>query len=305
DTLDAIRARGRVARRRRRVAVAVAGVAAAVVVALVLPGGDEDAGRVDMVDRPSSSTTTAPTTATSDTTSTTAASSTTTTTAGEAPAAPAPTGSDGGTTPSGIDYQRLWPFATAAQADQWREVDGPAGQQPWHLSAEDTALGFTTGYLGFTEIDRVTSTDIAATDAHVGVGYANPDGGGTSTAAIIHLMKFVDPADAATAPWEVVGTSDTTLTLDTPDYASTVSGTVTAGGLITGVDESLLLQVRQASSAAPLGESCCVPAGGQETPWQATVTISGATDDVLTIVVSTGGHVQGVERFAITGVRRG
>jgi hypothetical protein len=61
--------------------------------------------------------------------------------------------------------------------------------------------------------------------------------------------------------------------------------------------------VRQVSSEAPIGETCCLPAGGEGTPWQTTVSFSGATDPALTIVVSTGGHVQGVERFAITAVR--
>jgi hypothetical protein len=33
------------------------------------------------------------------------------------------------------------------------------------------------------------------------------------------------------------------------------------------------------------------------------VTFSGASDPALTVIVSTGGHVQDVERFAITGLR--
>ncbi len=71
---------------------------------------------------------------------------------------------------------------------------------------------------------------------------------------------------------------------------------------MTGVDECLVVQVRQTSSAAPLGEAPCVPAGGEGFPWQTTVAWSGASDPALTVVVWTGGHVQGVERFAVTGV---
>jgi len=37
--------------------------------------------------------------------------------------------------------------------------------------------------------------------------------------------------------------------------------------------------------------------------WSARVSFAGATDPALTIVISTGGHLQGVERFAITAVR--
>jgi hypothetical protein len=107
------------------------------------------------------------------------------------------------------------------------------------------------------------------------------------------------------APWEVVGTEDTDLTLETPRYGSVVGDTVTVGGTISGVDESLTVEVRQPSSAVPIGSYCCVSIGGQGVPWEASVDITGASDPALTIVVSTGGHIVDVERFAITGVRPG
>jgi hypothetical protein len=180
----------------------------------------------------------------------------------------------------------------------WRQQHAADGTQPWHLDADATALAFTTGYLGFGEIDQVVGRDVRDREAWISVGY--DAGSGPSTAAIIHLVRF-GPGDDA--PWELVGTRDTDLTLETPSYGSQVSSTVTVGGRITGVDESLRVQVRQASSEAPIGEACCLPAGGEDAPWQTTVSFSGATDPALTIVVSTGGHVQGVERFAITAVR--
>jgi hypothetical protein len=46
-----------------------------------------------------------------------------------------------------------------------------------------------------------------------------------------------------------------------------------------------------------------VPAGGENQLWSTRVSFRGATDPALTIVASTGGHLLGVERFAITGVR--
>jgi hypothetical protein len=194
--------------------------------------------------------------------------------------------------------QPLWPFRTQAEADAWL-VSSAEGHSPWHASAEMTAQAFTTGYLGFGEIDLVTSEDVGDTEAWIGVGYeAEP--GVISTSAVIHLVRFGPDPDA---PWEVVGTRDTALTLDTPSYGSAVSSPVTVGGTVTGVDESLRVQVRQQSSEAPLGESCCLPAGGEGTPWESSVAFSGAADEALTIVVSTGGHVQDVEIFAITGVR--
>ncbi|WP_157979570.1 hypothetical protein [Kribbella monticola] len=38
-------------------------------------------------------------------------------------------------------------------------------------------------------------------------------------------------------------------------------------------------------------------------PWSARVDFSHAAGAALTVVVSTGGHLQGVERFAVTGLR--
>jgi hypothetical protein len=195
-------------------------------------------------------------------------------------------------------YPPLWPFSSQAEVDAWRQQHAAAGTQPWHLDADATALAFTTGYLGFGEIDQVVGSDVRDREAWISVGY--DAGSGPSTAAIVHLVRF-GPGDDA--PWEVVGTRDTGLTLETPSYGSQVSSTVTVGGRITGVDESLRVQVRQASSEAAIGEACCLPAGGEDAPWQTTVSFSGANDPTLTIVVSTGGHVQGVERFAITAVR--
>jgi hypothetical protein len=195
-------------------------------------------------------------------------------------------------------YPPLWPFSSQAEVDAWRQQHAASGTQPWHLDAGATALAFTTGYLGFGEVDQVVGSDVRDREAWISVGY--DAGSGPSTAAIVHLVRF-GPGDDA--PWEVVGTRDTDLTLDTPGYGSQVSSTVTVGGRITGVDENLRVQVRQASSEAAIGEACCLPAGGEDAPWRTTVSFSGATDPALTIVVSTGGHVQGVERFAITAVR--
>lgn len=198
-------------------------------------------------------------------------------------------------------YQALWPFADADQARQWQTEGAPQGHSPWHSDAEFTALAFTQGFLGFSEIDQVTSSDHRGDEAWVGVGTALPDGG-MSTAAVVHLVRFGSGADA---PWEVVGTRDDTLVLDTPRYGSTVSSPITAGGTVTGVDESLRLQVRQIDRDGVLGEHCCVPAGGTAQRWSAEVAFQEAGTGTMTLVVSTGGHVADVERFAVTGLQVG
>ncbi len=142
---------------------------------------------------------------------------------------------------------------------------------------------------------------ISDRDARVTVGFTLPNGQ-VSHAAIIHLVKF---GSGKYAPWEVVGTDDTTLTLDIPAYGSTATSPVRIGGKITGVDESLQAAVHKLGSSAPVGSYCCQPAGGQATSWSLTVPFRAASGQVITIVVHTGGHVAAVERFAVTGVQVG
>ncbi|HZQ86470.1 MAG TPA: hypothetical protein VFA83_16600 [Acidimicrobiales bacterium] len=217
-------------------------------------------------------------------TSTTVASATTVTTG-----APAP-----------FPYQPLWPFRSVAEAQQWQS--GAAGpRDPWHLDAAQTAIQFSADFLGYTDIDTVTSKAEGADGAHIGVGFST-EGTSRGTAAIVHLARVGSGSDA---PWEVVGTDDHDLTLTAPAYGASVTSPITVAGTITGVDESLHVQVRQPTFPALVGDKCCLPAGGQNTPWQTTVDVKGNTDQILTIAVSTGGHLKTVERFAVTGVRVG
>ncbi|MBB4911016.1 hypothetical protein [Actinophytocola algeriensis] len=196
-------------------------------------------------------------------------------------------------------YQPLWPFADADEAAAWQDSYRTSGHQPWHLDAEETAVAFTTGYLGFAEIDQALSSDVDGDEAWVTVGYA-VEQSDPGPAAVVHLARIGTGDDA---PWEVVGTRDTTLTLTEPRYGTTITTPVTVGGQVTGIDESIRVQVRKLSGV--LGESCCLAAGGENTPWTTAVSYEGADSAPLTIVASTGGHVADVERFAITGVRHG
>ncbi|MFI8101157.1 hypothetical protein [Streptomyces sp. NPDC086023] len=200
----------------------------------------------------------------------------------------------------GPGLQPVWPFTTLAQAQGWQRSHREGGHQPWHLDAEQTALSFVRGYLGFREIDRVSSRSVSGRHARIGVGLGNPEEARRGTAAVIHLVRYGTGADA---PWEVVGTDDTTFSLTLPAYGSRASSPLRAGGRITGVDESIRVEVRQPSSPRPLGTACCTPAGGSGTPWNATVSYTRPTDPVLTVVASTGGHLAEVERFTITAVR--
>lgn len=213
----------------------------------------------------------------------------------QAPTTPAP----GGSAPAlgSGRLQPLWPFATLAEAQAWQRDYRSGGHQPWHLDPGRTALSFTQGYLGFRDIGRISSRTVSGPHARIGVALSGPEGG---TAAIVHLVRYGAGPDA---PWEVVGTDDTTFSLTMPGYGSLVRSPMVTGGRITGVDEGIRVQVRQPSSGALLGSSCCTSAGGNNQPWQQSVSFSGARDRVLTVVASTGGHIAEVERFTVTAVR--
>lgn len=105
------------------------------------------------------------------------------------------------------------------------------------------------------------------------------------------------------APWEVVGTDDTTLTLDTPAYGATVASPVKIAATVGGVDEYLHAEAHTLGAGQPLGTFCCEPAGSRANPWSLTVPFQANSGQVITIVVHTGGHVAPTERFAVTGVR--
>jgi hypothetical protein len=57
----------------------------------------------------------------------------------------------------GFGYQPLWPFAGVADATAWQQAYRAGGHQPWRLDARLTALSFASGFLGYTNIDRVTA----------------------------------------------------------------------------------------------------------------------------------------------------
>ena len=223
-----------------------------------------------------------------------------------APATPATPGTPGtSATPTpatGLPagYLPLFPFASLADVRAWQAGYESGGHQPWHLSPDITATAFAA-FLGYTDVTQVARSTVSGADAHVAVGIKLPNGN-IGTAAIIHLVRFGSGKDA---PWEVVGTDDTTFTLDRPAYGAVVPSPVTAGGKITGVDESIRVTVHSLSAEGPVGSYCCLAAGGTSSPWSARVTFRAASGVVLTIAAATGGHVAAVERFAVTGARAG
>jgi hypothetical protein len=219
------------------------------------------------------------------TTTSTARASTTTTTAPALPGSSLP----------------LFPFATPAEVREWQASYRADGTAPWHLDEGETALAFAR-FLGYPEVDRVVTQRTDDTGAHVTVGGLVPDTEQTTSAAVVHLVRFGNGEDA---PWEVVGTEPTDLSIDVPAYGAVATSPLTVGGRITGVDESITVRVHQLGASGRLGEQCCLPAGGEGAPWSTTVTFSAPSAPVLIVSASTGGHVLQVERFAVTGVRSG
>lgn len=213
--------------------------------------------------------------------------------------APAPGTGTGRTAVPSSSLVALWPFTTAAQVRTWQAEYRAGGRQPWHLDVARTALGFARDHLRYSEIDRVTTQAVNGADARVGVGWKD-EGGRPHTVGVLHLIRFGTGADA---PWVVVGTDDTSLTLTAPRYGGTVTSPLRAGGVITGVDESLHVIVVGPAASTPLGEVTGIPAGGERTPWTADVAFTAPRGAVLTVAVSTGGHLKAVERFAVTAVR--
>jgi len=221
--------------------------------------------------------------------------------AGSAPAttqAPATPGTPARTTGLPAGYLPLYPFASLADVRGWQASYQSGGHQPWHLSPDITATAFSA-FLGYTGITQVAHRTVSGGEARVAVGIKLPNGT-TSTAAVVHLLRFGSGQDA---PWEVVGTNDTTFSLDRPAYGSTVSSPVTAGGTITGTDENIRVTVHALPVQGPVGTYCCRAAGGTSSPWSASVTFHATPGVVITIAAATGGHVAAVERFAVTGAR--
>src|SRR5262249_56133931 len=103
------------------------------------------------------------------------------------------------------------------------------GPTPWHPTTGVTGLAFTQGYLGFSRSGKVAALRISGGGAHVTVGFHRPDGH-VSAAAVIHMVKY---GSGRNVPWEVVGTDDTTLTLDVPAYGGVATSPVRIGGEVT------------------------------------------------------------------------
>jgi hypothetical protein len=191
---------------------------------------------------------------------------------------------------------RVPAFGSTAQAAAWQRQYGTTGSQPWHLDAGLTALAFTSEHLGFAALSEDTSRREVGREACIGVGYERPDGR-SSTAAVVHLARM-----GADAPREVAGDAGQHHDPDVSGVRVAVTSPLAAGGRITGADESLRVAVVDPGGRT-LGQVTGIAAGGTSSPWSARVPFTPPTGTVVTVVVSTGGHLTEVERFAVTAIR--
>ncbi len=218
------------------------------------------------------------------------------------PVAAAPEGTVGSRVPDSppaATTQWLWPFADPAGVADWQRAYRQGGQSAVApRRRDDSARLRRLPRLRRHRPGRAVHS--GRSDAYVAIGFALPDGS-LHTAADVHLVRLGTGVDA---PWEVVGTRDTTLTLDRPGYGSTVASPMTVGGRITGVDEQVVVTLH-AQSGDLQATPAAVPAGGVRTPWSVPVRFSSGPGHTVTVAAATGGHIAAVERFAVTGVRTG
>ena len=198
-------------------------------------------------------------------------------------------------------YLPLWPFATQADGATWQQSYRSGGAQPWHRDAGVTAVSFSKDYLGYANITEVVGSptyNTAGTEAWVTVGATRA--GKVVPAAVVHLAKFGSQSDA---PWEAVGTQDTSLTLTTPAYWSSVGSPLTVGGRVTAAGERLHIQVLNLPKRIAL--TSADPPAGKNAAWSSSITFTAVTGSALTVAVATGTSDTDVDRFSVTGVRVG
>ncbi|MGZ4678031.1 MAG: hypothetical protein ACXVJ7_11525 [Acidimicrobiia bacterium] len=201
------------------------------------------------------------------------------------------------TTPGNQAVVPLYPFANLDEVAQWQQAYAANGTQADRLDASATALGFAH-FLGYTDVDRVIGSREDSAGMHVSVGFRAVDTTGPTVSAVVHLIRY---GSGKVVPWEVVGTDDTDFSIDSPTSGASVASPLQVSGTISGVDESITVHVQQLHANGYLGTTCCIPGGGQASPWALTVTFSAPTDPVVIISASTGGHVRDHERFTVVG----
>ena len=151
---------------------------------------------------------------------------------------------------------------------------GPEGAS-WRSDADQTALHFLSDHLQMPYLDTVVSSTVRGDSAEVAVGRVLPsDTKQAVPATTITLQR-------ASGTWYVESARADQLTVT---RTSVNASTVTVGGRITGVDESIQVELRAGDTAQPLAHAS-TPGGGQDSPWQVTLERPATDATRLTVVV--------------------
>ncbi len=195
------------------------------------------------------------------------------------PASPSPSG--GPMSVGGTSYP-IWPYTSLAQAQAAQRSGGGAA---WHRDAAQTALRFM-GYLQAPEVDRVMANEKETTTVGAGrkvtLGRKMADG----TVAAVTVVHLVRLGSGTTAPYAVTVAGAYRLAITAPEIAAPVRSPLAVRGTITGVDESIRVEVRTPSAGTPISAPTAAM-GGTGKPWQTSVSFTAPSSGTGTLVART------------------
>lgn len=182
----------------------------------------------------------------------------------------------------------VWPFTSDAQAADW--VASP-GDRTW---ASDP-VQVTQHLLDVVLRLPGKAVGTAGRRGDIVQVVVKAAGRPVSTVSLEQVGRGVD------GPFSVTGASAEDVSITTPDVGGSVESPLTVTGRVTGVDESVHVQLLAGSSELADGHA---PAG-QEQPWSQPLRWSSATWSVGALVASTYDGKGDLHALALTPVRRG
>ena len=177
---------------------------------------------------------------------------------------------------------------TSKKLPRGSRTTAPAGRNPSVSTRGMTALAFAQ-FLGYTDIDQiVTSRGRRAGRARLGrvsePGQREPHAPPRSSTS---SATELDPTSRGRSSAPTTRTSASRPRSTAPSVTSPMP----VGGRISGVDESITVHVQQLHSNGLLGQVCCIPGGGTDSPWAGTTTFANRPTRSSSSSASTGGHV--------------
>ena len=183
----------------------------------------------------------------------------------------------------------VWPFTTDAQAADWLADPGARGwardpvQVVQHLVDDFLKLpgGTAVGTAGGGDVQRVV----------VKIG-----GRPVSTVQVEQVGR------TTSGPWSVTGAASEDVGITAPEADAAVTSPLTVTGRVTGVDESVRVQLLASSGTELAGGYA--PAGAEE-PWSLPLRWTSSAWSVGAVVASTANGNGDLRAFGLTPVRRG